>query len=143
MEQRYRNSKNLDPMFFWRFVMSKYSDRLPCVLIKGNPSPEVIDWMKRVKRPVNWIVEDGGEIPGMKNVLYRERNRYSDRDWLKSLSTTDYYIFDDENKDYWLPVALCGVKIIFDAKELSELEPEVLTTLDRIDNWERAKNLLT
>ena len=142
MEQEYQDLKNLNPMFYWQFVMSKHLDRLPCVLIKGEPAEGVLEWIQSVKRPVDWIIEDG-ENTGLRNVVYRERNRLTEREWLKGLTTIDFLLCNEKEKIYWMTASLCGVSSFFSLEEIEKQEIRVLNNVERIENWEFAKNLLT
>lgn len=139
MEQKYRNL-NLDPMYFWQFVMKGSEDRLPCVLIKGN-IPEELTGVIKNHPYVSWIVEDGEEVPNLKNVLYRERKRQTDKGWLQGWSSIDYLVCDEEDNEYWMVAGLCGVKIIFEWDK--DLEIKVLSKVERIENWELTRSLLT
>ena len=139
MEQGYRNL-NLDPMYFWQYVMKGSEDRLPCILIKGNVPENLVEVIK--DNPyVNWIVEDGEEVPELKSVLYREQKRLTTKSWLKGWSSIDYIICDKNQPECWLVAGLCGVKVLFEWD--NDLKIKVQSKVERIENWEWSRNLLT
>lgn len=142
MEQKLDKSGwNLNPMYYWQFVKG-YENRLPCILVKGNLSDGLRSFLVHYPQ-INVIVEDGEQVQELKNVLYRERVRLTDKDWLKGLTTVDYLVCDEENIEYWLPSALCGVKIIFNDSDWVGESIHVRSYLERIDSWEWARKLLT
>lgn len=145
MEQGLNKSGlNLNPMELWKYVMAGREDRLPCILIKGETPEGVRNLIISTEEfPIDWIVEDGPEIPDAKNVLYREKNRLTDKEWYRSLSNVDYLICIDGDTEYCLQAALCGVKVITDEEELEGQSIKVIPKYDRIENWEIAKKSLT
>ena len=139
--------KNLDSMFFWKYVMPKSSHNVPRVVFLdykiditslaklANKHPEVSFLVESEKVP-------GGKEVFLKNVDYRWRERMEYWDWLKSWTTTDYVIVNEDDIEGWIQPALCGVKILFSEKDLpKEIVP--VGTVSRIENWEWARTLLT
>lgn len=145
MEQDLNKSgSNLNPMELWKYVMAGREDRLPCILIKGEVPEGIRNLIIATEEfPIDWVVEDGPVISNAKNILYRERNRLTDKEWYRSLSNVDYLICVAGDTEYCLQAALCGVKVITDEEELEGKSIKVLPKYDRIENWENAKNLLT
>lgn len=142
MRKLEKSGWNLNPMFYWQYVKGS-SDRMPCILVKGEPTDKIKKLIADEKYSlVNWIVEDGTQTLDKRNVLYRERNRMTDKEWLRGLSNIDYLICDEEHYEYWMPIALCGVKILFNEDD-TKPEARVRSYLERIESWEWAKNLLT
>ena len=144
MEQKFQNWKNLNPMYYWQFVMKKKADRLPCVVIKGDPTVSVVRLIQQYQNyPIHWIIEDGQEISEIKNILYRDSSHLSYHEWVKNWSSVDFLICKESEKDYWMVALLCGVSVIFDDNIQDLPSIQVLSSVDRIENWEKAKNLLT
>lgn len=139
MEQKYRKL-NLDPMYFWQFVMKGSEDRLPCILIKGNVPEDLVEVIKN-NPYVSWIVEDGEEIPELKNVLFRDEKRLTEKERTRGWSSIDYIICDKNQPECWLVAGLCGVKVLFEWNDNTKIK--VLSKVERIENWEWARNLLT
>lgn len=139
MERKYQKL-NLDPMYFWQFVMKGSEDRLSCVLIKGNIPENLVEVIEH-NPYVSWIVEDGEEVPSLKNVLYRERKRLTDKEWVKGWSSIDYLVCDEEDAEYWMVAGLCGTSVKFGWNE--NIDIKVLSKVERIENWEWARSVLT
>ena len=139
MEQKYQKL-NLDPMYFWQFVMKGSEDRLPCILIKGNIPENLVEVIEH-NSYVSWIVEDGEEVPSLKNVLYRERKRLTDKEWIKGWSSIDYLVCDEEDAEYWMIAGLCGTSVKFGWNV--NIDIKVLSKVERIENWEWARSVLT
>lgn len=146
MEQKYQDWKNLDPMFFWKYVMPKSQHRIPKVVFLDfdidNPEIEKIC----SKYPEVYFIIEEGEYSRKKDFLeivnYRWRDRMEYWQWLESWKFTDYVIANKDDIELWIQPALCGVKILFDVEDLGDTVTPI-DTVGRIENWEWAKTLLT
>lgn len=135
---------NLDPMFFWPQVMRWHEKVCPMVVFQGFTPPKLSEWSDKYKN-VDFIVEDGDEIINKPNVSFRWRERMDYKSWVESWARTDYLVCDKNNKDYWLQASLCGTRALHTLEDFERMLPTLipLAKIDRIDNWEKAKNLLT
>ncbi len=146
MQSFEKNGQNLDPMFYWKWVIkNKTPKTIPLVVLEGLDELG-IEELAALFPSIDFIAFDIGSniyFPKHNNLKIAERHRYTDYQYLDLLSRTDYFYTQDENSK--LEACLCGVRV-FENKEklLEELKrPMVLTTFGRIDNWEKTKNLLT
>lgn len=139
--------KNLNPMFYWQYVMPKSSHLIPkVVFIDYEIEPAKLIILAKKYADVDFVIESqsvpSGEVVALNNVDYRWRDRIEYRHWLESWTSIDYVIAKKENLDSWIEPALCGVKILFSEDEL----PETINPFDsvsRIENWEWAREVLT
>lgn len=147
MEQNYIGSGlNLNPILYWKYVMA-IKRSYPCIVFFDIVPKQLETWAKKYPR-ISFIVEFSNyrEFPNKyfsSNIIYRWRESLSDEEWLERWRWTDILLCDKEKLDYWLQANLCGVKCIFNEKDLNLDEVQVLTSVERIENWENAKNLLT
>ena len=147
MEQKYQDWKNLDPMFFWKYVMPKSQHHIPKVVFVDYKieNPELARLSNKHKN-VDFVVETvgnpGGQEVFLQNVNYRWRDRTEYRQWLDSWKLTDYVIANKDDIELWIQPALCGVKILFDVEDLGDIVTPI-DTVGRIENWEWARTLLT
>lgn len=148
MEQKFGASglRNLDPMYFWKYVMAKKREH-PCVVIYNYKPEKLLIWAKEHPR-VNFIVESD-KVPGgidvfIHNTVYRWMEGMSYDEWLRRWNWTDYVLCDENDKEYWIQAQLCGVTPLFRDKDLEKVLNDIqpLDSVQRIDNWEQARNYL-
>lgn len=150
MEQGYeKNGLNLDPMFFWQYVMAKGQRVRPRVaFIDLKLEKEMVDNIADELPYVDFIIEeesvDNKVKSSKENVLYRWRDRIEYKNWLKTWTTVDYGVGSKENV-LSKQVALCGVKMFENVDDFLALGENirVFNNVDRIENWESARKLLT
>jgi len=148
MEQECQSWKSLDPMYFWPLVMRWKNRVCPRIVIKGNSEEEFLEQIS--KHPeMDFVIEDSESLvaPRFNNLVYRWRNKMSYKSWVDEWARVDYLVCDENDKDYWMQAGLCGVKVFFSWEKFVEAlnrgEILVLSKIDRIDQWEMTKNLLT
>lgn len=141
MQDLEKNGLNLNPMFFWQYVMSGSLNRTPRIVVKGSISYELAERTKDL--PVDLIIEDGPIMEGLTGVTYRERKKMLYKDWVEGWARTDFLVCDECKKDYWLQAGLCGVKVIFSDDDWKNEPIRVLTYAERVNNWEQTKSILT
>lgn len=148
MEQECQNWKSLNPMFFWPRVMKWNERACPRVVIKGNTEEEFLEQIAK-HQEIDFVIEDSDSViaPRLNNLVFRWSNKVSYKSWVDEWARVDYLICDENDKNYWVQAGLCGVKVFFRwedfVKALDQGEILVLSKVDRIDQWESTKNLLT
>lgn len=136
---------SLDPMHYWDYVMKKGE--------RTRPEIRLVDYDIEVEKLVKIAYNNPKYIfrvesennPGMipvyqENVHYVWRGILSEKERLRALNNTDYVIYKDGN-DRGLEAELCGAKRI-GLEEINE-NLTVLNSVERIENWEKARNVLT
>ena len=146
MEQKSQDWKNLDPMFFWKYVMPKTSHNIPkVVFLDFDIDNSEIEKICSKYPEVNFVIEKE-EYSRKKDFLeivnYRWRDRMEYWQWLDSWKFTDYVIANKDDIELWIQPALCGVKILFGVEDLGDTVAPI-DAVGRIENWEWAKTLLT
>ena len=146
MEQKSQDWKNLDPMFFWKYVMPKTNHNIPkVVFLDFDIDNSEIEKICSKYPEVNFVIEKE-EYSRKKDFLeivnYRWRDRMEYWQWLDSWKFTDYVIANKDDIEGWIQPALCGVKILFDVEDLGDTVAPI-DAVRRIENWEWAKTLLT
>ena len=146
MELEDQKFEELNPMFFWARVMKTWDKQCPEVVIKKACDDAILSIVKNNPN-IDFVFEDVQEIPDTKieNVYFRRRDRMSYRQWVDSWERTDYLLCDEEDKNYWMQAGLCGVQVIYSLEELKQNLSEIhcLSKLERVENWEKYKKLLT
>ena len=139
---------NLNPMFCWKYVLSsRFEKRVPLV-ITFNVSQSETETLALNFSNADYLAFNpipSGYIPIYDNVTFSDRKRKTDKEYLKMLSDTDYFYSRD--KRACLEASLCGVRAFNDFEKMAKAffsnPPKVLTKVERIENWEQAKKLLT
>lgn len=136
---------SLDPMYYWKYVMKKGSRTRPEVrLIDAEVEVETIAKLAYYNPNIIFRVETENNLGGLpvhqENVHYVWRGIMSEKERLNALNNTDYVIYKDDNL-YGLEAELCGAERI----EISDVNEKltVLNSVERIENWEKAKKVLT
>lgn len=146
MEQKSQDWKNLDPMFFWKYVMPKSQHSVPkVVFLDFDIDNSEIEKICSKYPEVNFVIEkeEYSRKKGFLEIVnYRWRDRMEYWQWLDSWKFTDYVIVNKDDIELWIQPALCGVKILFDVEDLGDTVTPI-DTVGRIENWEWAKTLLT
>lgn len=150
MEQNLKKSGwNLNPMFYWKYVMNKTSKTVPEIRFIDYPLDEVKLIKLAYENPtLNFTVETeenpGGLLVSQNNVKYVWRKILNSEERLKALSNTDYAVCKNDNPR-GLEAGLCGIKLFTSFEELKEniTKLKVLNSVERIENWENTKNRLT
>lgn len=146
MQSLDKSGLNLDPMFYWQWVMKNKSERIvPRVVFRGVPQ-DVAEELGLNLPNVDILVFDtvpNGCFPIYDNVKLYERNRFTEKQYLQQLSLADYFYSENEKEN--IEAGLCGVKVLETPDELwkNREKLHVLTVHERIDCWEYWKNLLT
>lgn len=140
--------KNLDPMAYWKYVMAVKRGK-PCVVI-FDIFPEELEYLAKKYPLVDFVIEakDYDDIPKGQtcpNIIYRWRDNLSEKEWLNRWRWTDCLLCNENVLEYWIRAKLCGVKCVFDISDLNDFleNAHVLNSIERIENWEYAKSLLT
>lgn len=137
MEQDYGKSglKSLNPMHCWKYVMSSSHRIVPAVLVMKKP-----DNLKEIANSnpnVDFIVlEYSDDVRETQNIIFTTRERYTLSEWYKKLGEVDY-VLCSKNDPIKFECGLCGVSQI---EKIGEIH--VLNSVERIENWEKAKNSL-
>lgn len=140
-----KNGLNPNPMFFWKYVMSRTHKTVPCVAVFGEWGEGLTHLMEQ--RPdISFRYEMFGKndkVISARNVLAVFLDRTEYHSWIQSRTTVDYLLCDKNEKNIWWQSQFCGVKCVFSLEELAkELETaHTLTSVERIENWELAKGL--
>lgn len=148
MQKSEKNGLNLNPMYFWPHVMGYQNRACSKVVIRHCVSVFKICELAKEYTTVNFVLEDYSTSASTThpNILWRWTDRLTYEEWVRGWSTTDYLLCDEIDRNYWMQAQLCGVKIFFDLKTFEqELKTglKILSSVERINNWESAKNLLT
>lgn len=152
MEQSLEKSGwNLNPMFYWQYVMNKSARVIPEVRFIDYPLDEVELIKIAYENPgIHFTVETednpGGVLVHQNNVKYVWRKLLNPQERLKALGLTDYVICREDDP-LGLEAGLCGVEVKH-YKSIQGLSQDienlkVLDSVERITNWEKTKSLLT
>lgn len=140
------SNENLNPMFYWKWVLKNRGGRITPRAITIDLDYNTIKQLVKNHPEVDFSVFDTDleeESPLFRNVLFCERGRKTDTEYYTMLSEADYFYSNDNRLN--LEAGLCGVKSCSTIEELEAnlQSARVLTKIERIENWESAKNLLT
>lgn len=148
MAQKSQDLKNLDPMFYWKYVMKKGNRSYPEVRFIDFPindgalaklahnNPEVVFRVESEDPP-------GGIPVFQSNVHFVWRKMMTPKQRLEALNNTDYVVCK-KNSVYGFEAGLCGVRVLHSLDALKNIDIlRVLSSLERIENWEKTKELLT
>ena len=135
---------NLNPMFFWPQVKRWHEKSFPIVVFYKSVPNDLERWANENKL-AEFILEDCEVSFNLQNVISRWRDKAEYKSWVESWAKVDYLVCDKSEEEYWLQAGLCGVKVIFDLSDFENLLPTLppLTKIERIENWENTKKLLT
>lgn len=146
MEQELKKNgyKDLNPMFFWQFVLNKHCSSVPTIAIY-KPDLCNEDFFEFVEKNQQYdFVFDAFEYCDVPhNVLIRFLEKHEYKSWVRDWNRIDYLLCDEKEKRYWMSAGLCGVKVFHNVNDLLKSNIHKLSSVERIDNWENTKNLLT
>lgn len=146
MEQELnKNGDRLDPMRFWRYVLRKDKrDVVPRIVIyqKKILNEAILTFIRRHPE-YDFIFDDIPYFEAPQNVLFRFTNRIDYKFWVEHWNRVDFLLCDEEEDLYWKTAGLCGVRALHTPNSLLNIDIHKLDSIERIDNWENVKNLLT
>lgn len=131
-------------MFYWQWVMKNRGGRITPSVVLFDIDSEILVNMSEQYPTVDFLAFNV-ETPNYfhSNILLLDRARKTQKQYLQILSDADYLYASDPRIRQ--EASLCGVKVFDNLDDLhAELRnPKVLQKVERIENWESAKNLLT
>lgn len=146
MEQELKKTgyHDLNPMFFWHFVLNRHSSSIPIIVVyKSSLCDEALMTFIRENQKYDFILDNFAHYDAPQNVLFRYLERYEYKTWVRDWNKIDYLLCEEKEKRYWMSAGLCGVNVFHNVKDLLRADIHKLSSLERIDNWEKTKNLLT
>ena len=141
-------STNLNPMFWWKYVMMDKAHSVPSFCVIGRMSESLIELAKTYPEFIFYLLQtdmDSG-IPNYGNIVVRWKySLVEDKAKGEWWSKIDYLLCSDKFEEDKLEAGLCGVKCLESGEDfvLKVVQGVPLTKVDRIENWEFTKNLLT
>lgn len=138
--------RNLNPMFYWRNVMSG-GNNIPYVLAVCDTTDEQLQILELANHTkANYMVENSGDCPIVgslqANFATRNKDLYTreERDQMWKKIDVLYYKGDDLMEI--LPAMLSGVSVVKTLKELENVISQPFEPLTRINNFEKGKEIL-
>lgn len=138
--------KNLDPMVYWRNVISGGGSLMPTVLAICDNFEEQKQLLKlSEKTKANFIIETTCELVLAAlnlNFMSRSRDMYAGEERDKMWRKVDILFYDGDDPLEYLPALLSGVTVVERVDQIPKALGELDGSLTRIDNYEKGKELL-
>lgn len=138
--------KNLEPMDFWKNVIVKHKHYKPRVLLMLDSIRDNLAVVEIAQKhsECDFMIETP-EVENVgwlgRNISYRVKNQYREdrRNW----ANFDC-VFGNEKDLDWVKVGLSGADVVFGIDGLKEYlkRPRVLSSVERVENFDRIKNIV-
>lgn len=138
--------RNLDPMIYWRNVISGGGSLMPTVLAICDSLEEQKQLLElSEKTKANFIVETtGGLVIAALNLNFmsRARDMYVGEERNKMWRKVDILFYNGGDPLEYLPALLSGVTVVDCVDKIPQAIRELNGSLTRIDNYEKGKTFL-
>lgn len=133
---------DLNPQYLWKFVRINKRSHIPAMLYYKT-TPQNVEGLNYWRHTI--LTEAGTADTPQPNVRIVWADNLPSVEFFNLCAMTDYFYCPEEYTNEWLAAMLCGASVVHDknAYESAILHRLPLSLVGRIENWDKAQELLT